>query len=171
MNGRQRWMCGIVSHESGRTSRKKIAKVAVGKSTRRPIVRSTPAGPGASWEAGYPVPVARLAVIAAALATLLPFPSTADADGGSALALYHVGDSLAAGTSRYLKGFLQVRTVRQDVAIGMRSSEVADLVRSGRSTLPRVIVVSAGTNGTPTAIARLPPTSTPSSRSRGQGGV
>jgi hypothetical protein len=32
MNGRQRCGQGIVSHESGRTIRKKIAKVAVGKS-------------------------------------------------------------------------------------------------------------------------------------------
>ncbi len=35
MNGRHRCGHGIVSHESGRTSRKKIAKVAVGKSTAR----------------------------------------------------------------------------------------------------------------------------------------
>ena len=33
MNGRQRCGHGIVSHESGRTTRKKSAKVAVGKST------------------------------------------------------------------------------------------------------------------------------------------
>ena len=32
MKGRQRCGQGIVSHESGRTMRKKIAKVAVGKS-------------------------------------------------------------------------------------------------------------------------------------------
>src|SRR5262252_10976269 len=35
MNGRQRCGCGIVSHESGRTIKKKIAKVAVGNSTAR----------------------------------------------------------------------------------------------------------------------------------------
>src|SRR5918999_6379042 len=34
MNGRQRSIRGIRSHESGSTTRKKIAKVAVGKSTR-----------------------------------------------------------------------------------------------------------------------------------------
>src|SRR6188472_3096528 len=33
MNGRQRCGQGIVNHESGRTTRKKSAKVAVGKST------------------------------------------------------------------------------------------------------------------------------------------
>ena len=32
MNGRQRCTFGIVSHESGSTMRKKMAKVAVGKS-------------------------------------------------------------------------------------------------------------------------------------------
>ena len=47
MNGRQRCGDGIVSHESGRTIRKKSAKVAVGKSTvaKRTAVRVRGASP------------------------------------------------------------------------------------------------------------------------------
>src|SRR5574338_274676 len=44
MNGRHRWGHGIVSHESGRTIRKKIAKVAVGNSTLAERLRGGPAG-------------------------------------------------------------------------------------------------------------------------------
>ena len=50
MNGRQRWTFGISSHDSGRTIRKKIANVAVGKSIGRAY--STPSGEPASGDDG-----------------------------------------------------------------------------------------------------------------------
>ena len=44
MNGRQRSPRGMSSHESGSTIRKKIAKVAVGKSTGGPVGQSSLGG-------------------------------------------------------------------------------------------------------------------------------
>ena len=56
MNGRQRCGHGIVSHESGRTTRKKIANVAVGKSTARKPMGGGEGGCGDEVDAFRDVP-------------------------------------------------------------------------------------------------------------------
>lgn len=92
---------------------------------------------------------APIAALAAALVVLLPLGSPAGATGPRAL--LDLGDSLSVGTAPYLA--LQLRGYRIEGyrVVGLRSQEAAK--RIGRSrTLPRVLVVSAGTNDDPREI-------------------
>ena len=97
--------------------------------------------------------VRRLVVTVLALA--VPFAATAAAGEESTRSVYHVGDSLAYGTSLYLEGFLDGWSVREEVAVSMQSTDVPRRVRSAGARLPHVVVVSAGTNGSPSAVARF----------------
>lgn len=92
---------------------------------------------------------APIAALAAALVVLLPLGSPAGATEPPAL--LDLGDSLSVGTAPYLA--LQLRGYRIEGyrAVGLRSQEAAR--RIGRSRpLPRVLVVSAGTNDDPREI-------------------
>ena len=67
--------------------------------------------------------------------------------------VYHVGDSLAYGTSLYLPQYLKGWKLQQKVDVSMQSYSVPGYVSALGSSLPRVVIVSAGTNGSPSAIA------------------
>jgi lysophospholipase L1-like esterase len=92
--------------------------------------------------------IAAAAVIGAALA-----PGPAGGAGDGSRRAYLVGDSLASGTALYLRDFLRGWQVEQDVRVGRQSSEIPGLVAGLGERLPRVVLVSAGTNGSPTAVS------------------
>lgn len=83
--------------------------------------------------------------------------STADPPGargaGSAAArgLLHNGDSLAVGTQPYLRRALPGWRIRASVDISRHAQEGPAVMRRLGSRLPRVIVVSLGTNDDPRA--------------------
>jgi lysophospholipase L1-like esterase len=92
--------------------------------------------------------IAAAAVIGAALA-----PSPAGGAGDGSRSAYLVGDSLASGTAVYLRDFLQGWRVQQDVRVGRQADAIPGLVAALGERLPRVVLVSAGTNGSPTAVS------------------
>ena len=94
----------------------------------------------------------RLAVLCAlvcALSTSLP------ALGAGNRTVLHYGDSLALGTEIYLDGFLPGWRVRASTEISRHASDVPAALRELGPSLPRVIVVSAGTNDDPGAVSRF----------------
>ena len=76
-------------------------------------------------------------------------PATADA----AKRLLVVGDSLAVGTAPYIPRELSAWRVQQRVEVSLQHYSAASIMRSYGRALPRVIHVSAGTNGSPGDIA------------------
>jgi hypothetical protein len=92
--------------------------------------------------------IAAAAVIGAALA-----PGPAGGAGEATRSAYLVGDSLASGTAVYLRDFLQGWQVEQDVRVGRQSSEIPRLVAGLGERLPHVVLVSAGTNGSPADVS------------------
>jgi hypothetical protein len=66
---------------------------------------------------------------------------------------YHVGDSLAYGTSLYLPRYLKGWRLQQKVDVSMQSYAVPGYVAAMGSSLPHVVIVSAGTNGSPSAVS------------------
>ena len=90
---------------------------------------------------------APIAALAAVLVVVVPLGSSAGAaDRRSVLDL---GDSLSVGTAPYLA--LQLRGYRIEGyrAVGLRSNQAATRIARARAPLPRVLVVSAGTNDDP----------------------
>jgi GDSL-like lipase/acylhydrolase family protein len=76
------------------------------------------------------------------------------APGASAIvearpALLDVGDSLSVGTSPYLKQRLRAFRIWEVHDIGLHAPQAAARVGGAQVTLPRVLVVSAGTNDDP----------------------
>ena len=69
--------------------------------------------------------------------------------------MLHVGDSLAYGTSLYLRQYLKGWRVQDDVDVSMQSYAVPKEVAAYGAALPRVLIVSAGTNGHPAATAQF----------------
>ncbi len=66
--------------------------------------------------------------------------------------VFHVGDSLAYGTSLYLGRYLKGWRLTQDTDVSMQSYSVPGQVAAQGANLARVVIVSAGTNGPPAAI-------------------
>ncbi len=89
--------------------------------------------------------VSCLALLGASSAQAAPAPHTA----------LHVGDSLAYGTSLYLRQYLKGWRIEDDVDVSMQSYSVPKEVAAYGAALPRVLIVSAGTNGHPAAIAQF----------------
>jgi hypothetical protein len=90
----------------------------------------------------------------ALVAAALVLASGVGQDAGAARhkrRLLHVGDSLAVGTQWYLPGALRRWRIRSRTSISMQAGEGAGILRSYGRGLPRVIVVSLGTNGSPGA--------------------
>jgi hypothetical protein len=89
-----------------------------------------------------------LAVFAlgAAAASLTP---TASIGGVSTATVLDVGDSLSVGTSPYLRAHLQPFRVVRIHQVGLHTYDAAEIVAERMSSLPRVVVVSAGTNDDP----------------------
>ena len=65
------------------------------------------------------------------------------------------GDSLAVGTQLYLGGYLGGWQVRSQTEISRHAADVPGALRSLGSALPRVVVVSAGTNDDPGTVSRF----------------
>jgi hypothetical protein len=83
---------------------------------------------------------------ALALVVLLAAPAAAEALNRRVLVN---GDSLAVGTKPYIPRELSGWKVRQSTAVSRHAYEGADVMRSYRRRLPRVIHVSLGTNDDP----------------------
>ncbi len=93
----------------------------------------------------------RLAAVAALCLVLLAAVAAARA-APRAHSVFHVGDSLAYGTSLYLPQYLKGWKLTQDVDVSMQSYAVPGHVAAQGPGLARVVLVSAGTNGSPAAI-------------------
>lgn len=95
-----------------------------------------------------------LAPLIAIAALLLGVPA-ADAVTQRALAkrAYVVGDSLAVGTQPYIPSYLHGWNVQQTASISRHAPEGPSILRSYGPGLPRVIVMSLGTNDDPNAVS------------------
>lgn len=69
--------------------------------------------------------------------------------------VFHVGDSLAYGTSLYLQRYLPRWRITEKVDVSMQSYAVPGYVGAQGAALPHVVIVSAGTNGSPAAISQF----------------
>jgi lysophospholipase L1-like esterase len=92
-------------------------------------------------------PAACAAALASALLVVLP------ASGGGSRTLFHYGDSLAVGTDLYLDGYLRGWSVRSSTDVSRHAADVPGALRSFGPALPRVVVISVGTNDDPGAVA------------------
>ncbi len=63
------------------------------------------------------------------------------------------GDSLAVGTQPYIPGYLPKWSVQQSASISRHAPEGPAILRSFGKSLPRVIVMSLGTNDDPNAVS------------------
>jgi lysophospholipase L1-like esterase len=88
-----------------------------------------------------------LAAIAAALACALVAASPLSAAGSRAVLSY--GDSLSVGTDLFLARYLRGWNVRSVTEVSRHADQVPDALLGYGRSLPRVIVVSAGTNDDP----------------------
>lgn len=96
-------------------------------------------------------PLAALTPATLVLATLaLAAPPAAAAPARSVL---HNGDSLAVGTQLYLRQALPGWRIRSSVDISRHASEGPGILRRYGRGLPRVIVMSLGTNDDPRSVA------------------
>jgi lysophospholipase L1-like esterase len=91
-----------------------------------------------------------LTLIAATMAFVVALPSRAVA---SPRTLLNYGDSLTVGTGWYLSSFLPGWSITESGRVGRHTGEGPDAVRSLSSSLPRVLVISLGTNDDPSAVA------------------
>ena len=90
---------------------------------------------------------AHIAVVLVALACALAAAASAGAAGSRDVLSY--GDSLSVGTNLYLRTYLRGWDVRSLAAISTHAEEVPGALRGFGTSLPRVVVVSAGTNDDP----------------------
>jgi lysophospholipase L1-like esterase len=96
----------------------------------------------------------RLTVLALAAAALsLTVASPIRAGSGAPRTMLHYGDSLTVGTGLYLSSFLPGWSITQSASISRHADEGPEAVRSLNSSLPRVLVISLGTNDDPGAVA------------------
>jgi GDSL-like Lipase/Acylhydrolase family len=101
-----------------------------------------------------PVPrLARPALVACVLAGALLAVPPLHAAGSRTVLNY--GDSLAIGTDLYLDAYLRGWSVRSETEISRHATDVPSALRGLGPVLPRVIVVSAGTNDDPGALSRF----------------
>jgi lysophospholipase L1-like esterase len=102
----------------------------------------------------YGAPMGRLTVLvlaAAAFSLAVALPTRAGS--GSPRTVLHYGDSLTVGTGVYLSSFLPGWSITQSASISRHADEGPGAVRSLTSSLPRVLVISLGTNDDPGAVA------------------
>jgi lysophospholipase L1-like esterase len=88
-------------------------------------------------------------LVCAIAALALPGPSRSAA----VRTVLDLGDSLSVGTSPYLRARLPSYRVARIHDIGLHASDAAAIVARRRSSLPRVVVVSAGTNDDPRIVS------------------
>jgi lysophospholipase L1-like esterase len=92
-----------------------------------------------------------LASTAAALSLVIALPS--HAASRAPRTVLHYGDSLTVGTGVYLSSFLPGWSITQSASISRHADEGPGALRSLSSSLPRVLVISLGTNDDPGAVA------------------
>ncbi len=92
---------------------------------------------------------AALGALACALAAASPAPSAGSRD------VLSYGDSLSVGTDLFLGAYLRGWDVHTSAAISRHASDVPEALRGFGGSLPRVIVVSAGTNDDPGRVSRF----------------
>ena len=95
----------------------------------------------------------RLAPVALVLAYVLVAASQAPAAGSRTVLNY--GDSLAVGTQLFLGDYLRGWRVSAETEVSRHATDVPAALRRFGPALPRVIVVSAGTNDDPGAVSRF----------------
>ena len=93
------------------------------------------------------------ALLVAALACVLAASAPATAAGQRTVLVY--GDSLAVGTQLYLGGYLGGWRVRSETELSRHAGDVPGALRRFGAALPRVVVVSAGTNDDPGTVSRF----------------
>ncbi len=107
---------------------------------------SLAAGQGYPWTVRVAAAfVSCLALLGANSVQAAPAPRT----------VLHVGDSLAYGTSLFLRQYLAGWRIHEDVDVSMQSYAVPKRVAAQGAALPRVVIVSAGTNGHPAATVQF----------------
>jgi lysophospholipase L1-like esterase len=89
-------------------------------------------------------------VVSAALLGLAATCSAAPAQAPRTL--FSLGDSLAIGTDTYLGALLPDWTIASSAVVGRRSGEGLQALKRRRGKLPRVLLVSLGTNDDPTDV-------------------
>ena len=89
----------------------------------------------------------RLVALACAVACALAGSASLPAAGSRTVLSY--GDSLSVGTDLFLHDLLRGWSVRTEAVISRHASDVPPALRAFGSSLPPVIVVSAGTNDDP----------------------
>jgi lysophospholipase L1-like esterase len=97
--------------------------------------------------------VRRFALLVAGLACSVGV--FASASSAAQRTVLNYGDSLAVGTQLYLGGYLSGWAVRNETETSRHATDVPGALRSLGSALPRVIVVSAGTNDDPGTVSRF----------------
>ena len=109
---------------------------------------------GVRVEARYGDLVGRLTVLALAVATMsLAVAMPAPAAAGAPHTLLHYGDSLTVGTGLYLSSFLPGWSIVESASISRHADEGPGAMSSLSSSLPRVLVISLGTNDDPSAVS------------------
>lgn len=97
---------------------------------------------------------ARPALLACALASALATAATASAATTSRSVL-QFGDSLAVGTGIYLPTALRGWSLSTSAAISRHADDGPPGLRAYGTALPRVLVISLGTNDDPSAVSRF----------------
>jgi lysophospholipase L1-like esterase len=97
--------------------------------------------------------VRRAALLAAAFACVLAASAPAHAAGSRTVLNY--GDSLAVGTQLFLGDYLGGWHVRAETELSRHATDVPGALQTLGTALPRVVVVSAGTNDDPGTVSRF----------------
>jgi lysophospholipase L1-like esterase len=98
----------------------------------------------------------RIAVATTIVGALVALTASVAAGASAAeqrRSLLDVGDSLSVGTAPYLKRQLRGYRIERFHDVGLHAYDAAKLVRAVGASLPRVLVVSAGTNDDPRMVS------------------
>jgi lysophospholipase L1-like esterase len=95
------------------------------------------------------IAAATLLVCAAAALAALAGPAA----GEGPPSLLDVGDSLSVGAAPYLEHALRGYRIERIHDVGLHAHDAAEIVSRARTTLPDVLVVSAGTNDDPRIVS------------------
>lgn len=95
-------------------------------------------------------PFLRVAGALVAIAALVALPASASASSKRVLVN---GDSLAVGTAPYIPGLLPHWSVQQTTKTSRHAPEGPPILRGYGRSLPRVLVISLGTNDDPRALS------------------
>jgi len=95
------------------------------------------------------------ALLVTAFACMLAASTPARAGAAGQRTVLNYGDSLAVGTQLYLGEYLGGWRVRAETEVSRHAADVPGALRSLGSALPRVVVVSAGTNDDPGTVSRF----------------